>query len=97
MIVRIFRIRVPNALHQEFEAKFLSVSIPAVRSHPGLVSVTVARPTQWAPDEYAMISTWADSDAVAAFAGPDWNEAVIPDGMQRYVAECWVHHYEVFG
>ncbi|WP_295393351.1 antibiotic biosynthesis monooxygenase [uncultured Thiodictyon sp.] len=97
MIVRVFRVTVPRALHLEFEGKFLSVSIPAVRSQPGLVSVTVGRPTRWAPDEYAMISTWEDARAVAAFAGAEWRRAVIPEGMERYVADCSVHHYEVFG
>ena len=74
MIVRVFRVAVPRALHQEFECKFLSVSIPVVRSHVGLVSVTVGRPTRWAPDEYAMISTWEDARAVAAFAGAEWRQ-----------------------
>jgi hypothetical protein len=29
-------------------------------------------------------------------ASDDWNRAVIPAGMEKYVAECWVHHYENF-
>ena len=54
MIARIFRARVPQSLQAEFEKKFLSVSVPYVEAAAGLVSVSVARPTRWIPDEYAM-------------------------------------------
>jgi heme-degrading monooxygenase HmoA len=78
MITRLFRARVPQSLTAEFEKKFLSVSVPYVEAAAGLVSVSVARPTRWIPDEYAMISIWRSEDDVAAFAGDDWNRAVIP-------------------
>jgi len=97
VITRIFRVRVPVELHAEFESKFLSVSVPYVQTAPGLVSVSVGRPTRWVPDEYVMISVWRSEDAVAAFAGDNWNTAVIPGGMGKYVSECWIHHYDNFG
>ena len=97
MITRIFRVSVPARLHAEFEEKFLSVSVPYVQAAKGLVSVSVGRPTQWAPEEYVMISTWESVNSLCAFAGEHWNQAVIPAGMERYVTECWVHHYENFG
>lgn len=97
MITRVFRVKVPPALHEDFEAEFCSISIDAVESQEGMVSVFVGRPTHWAPDEYVMISTWEDEQAIREFAGEQWNQAVIPQGMEKYVAECWVHHYEIFG
>jgi heme-degrading monooxygenase HmoA len=97
VITRIFRVKVPADLHAEFEAKFLSVSVPHVKAAAGLVSVSIGKPTKWVPDEYVMISVWASEGAVVAFAGDRWNQAVIPGGMERYVSECWVHHYENFG
>jgi heme-degrading monooxygenase HmoA len=96
MITRIFRVRVPLALHAEFEQKFLSVSVPFVESEKGFVSVTVGRPTRWTPEEYVMVSVWRSEADIAAFAGENWNRAVIPVGMEKYVAECWVHHFENF-
>ncbi len=96
MITRIFRVRVPALLHAEFEERFLSVSVPYVQAAPGIVSVSVGRPTKWAPDEYVMISVWANEDALRSFAGEGWNVAVIPAGMEKYVSKCWVHHYENF-
>jgi heme-degrading monooxygenase HmoA len=96
MITRVFRVRVSREFHQEFEAKFLTVSIPKVQAAQGFVAVTVGRPTQWATEEYVMISSWENEQAVINFAGEQWNQAVIPEGMDKYVAECWVHHYENF-
>jgi len=96
VIQRVFRVRVQAALHAEFEAKFLLVSVPYVQAAQGIVSVSVGRPTKWAPDEFVTISVWANEDALRSFAGESWNVAVIPAGMERYVSECWVHHYESF-
>lgn len=96
MITRIFRVRVPDKLHAEFEQQFLDVSLPLVTSAPGLMSVSIGKPTRWAQDEYVMISVWRSEADVIAFAGENWNQAVIPEGMSKYVAECWLHHYENF-
>jgi heme oxygenase (mycobilin-producing) len=96
MIARIFRVRVPKALHLEFERKFLAVSVPYVKAAHGNVSVAVGRPTLWEPEEYMMISIWQSEADIITFAGENWNRAVIPQGMEKYVSECWVHHYENF-
>lgn len=97
MITRIFRVEVPSSLHVEFETKFLAVSVPHVQAAPGSVAVSVGRPTRWAPNEFVMISVWRDEAALRAFAGERWNQAVIPAGMEKFVAACWVHHYEQIG
>ncbi len=96
MITRIFRVSVPKSLHHEFEKNFLSVSVPYVKAQPGFISVVVGKPTSWEPEEYVMISVWDSEADVAAFAGKNWNRAVIPQGMEKYVSKCWVHHYENF-
>lgn len=94
MITRIFRVRIVDALKHEFEEKFASISIDAVNSNKGFISVTVLKPTEWAPNEYSMISKWEDESALKAFAGENWNNAVIPLGMEKFVIDCWVHHYK---
>ena len=95
-ITRIFRVRINPDLREEFEAKFATVSVAAVTGAPGSREVAIFRPTRWAADEYAMISTWDDEAALAAFAGEQWSAAVIPPGMETYVVECWVHHYRAW-
>jgi len=97
MITRIFRAQVPSSLHGEFEEKFLSVSVPRVQAAKGLLSVSVGRPTRWAPEEYVMISVWRSEQDLVAFAGETWSQAVIPAGMEKYVSSCVVHLYENFG
>ncbi len=93
-ITRIFRVRVPADLRREFEAKFSIVSIQAVNKTAGYISSSILKPTKWTPDEYSMISCWENEDALIAFAGKNWNRAIIPSGMERFVIECWLHHYE---
>jgi len=94
MITRIFRVKVPEALHQEFEIKFSSISVNAVMSQKGLITVSIGQPTKWTPDEYFMMTTWQDEQSLRDFAGDNWNRAVIPEGMEKFVSECWVHNYE---
>jgi heme-degrading monooxygenase HmoA len=92
-ITRIFRVRIHPELKLEFEEKFSSVSVRAVAEAPGLLAVSIFKATKWAPNEYAMISHWENVDALKAFAGEQWNHAVIPPGMEKFVVDCWVHHY----
>ena len=97
MITRIFLVRVVCSLKHEFEEKFSSISIDAVNHAPGFKSVTILKPTKWTPDEYSMISIWEDEASLQAFAGEEWSQAFIPHGMEKFVVECWVHHYESWG
>ena len=96
MITRIFRVRIDSALREEFETKFADISVRAVESQDGFISVYIGKPTKWAPDEYVMITCWKNEGSVRKFAGESWNQAHIPKEMQRYVKECWVHHYKNF-
>ena len=93
-ITRIFRVRIHPELKQEFEEKFASISVHAVDQALGFQAVSILKPTMWAVDEYAMISQWKNEAALKAFAGEEWNHAVIPTGMEKFVVECWVHHYD---
>lgn len=96
MITRIFRARINPDHRDEFEAVFPRVSMGAVEGRDGFISAAISKPTEWAPDEYVMVSIWRDEKALKAFAGDKWNEAHIPEGMERFFAECWLHHYESF-
>jgi len=93
-ITRVFRVRIDPDLRREFEEKFSSISVHAVDAAPGFISVAILKPSKWTPDEYAMISQWEDEAALIAFAGAQWNQPVIPPGMERFVVECSVHHFQ---
>lgn len=92
-ITRIFRVQIDATQRVVFEEKFASISVSFVNAAQGLISVTIYKPTIWAPDEYSMISAWQDEKALQKFAGDDWSRAKIPHGMETFIKECWVHHY----
>jgi len=96
VITRIFRVQIRPELRTAFEKDFLDVSIPLIKSHSGLSSVHIGRPTQWAPDEYVMISRWKRAEDIEDFVGKDWSQPLIPSGMEKYVVKCWVHHFDDF-
>jgi heme oxygenase (mycobilin-producing) len=93
-ITRVFRVRINTSMRQEFQEKFCSVSVQTVNKAPGFISVTIFKPSKWTPDEYAMISEWENEAALKKFAGDQWEHPIIPTGMDKFVIECWVHHYE---
>jgi quinol monooxygenase YgiN len=95
MIVRIFSVEIDPATRSAFEAGFQSLSVDAVTRSPGNLSCEIGMPTRWSPNTYAMISRWGDEDALVAFAGPEWNEAVIPAGMEQFAKKYSVEHYVI--
>jgi hypothetical protein len=52
-------------------------------------------PTRWSPNTYVMISRWREDDALAAFAGPEWNVAMISAGMERFGKIYSLEHYVI--
>jgi heme-degrading monooxygenase HmoA len=92
-VTRVFRVSIHPELRDEFERKFATISVHVAESAAGNESVTILKPTAWDPDEYAMISRWIDEESLEKFAGKNWNEAVIPTEMERYISNCSVHHY----
>lgn len=94
MIIRLFRVRVPQDLQEEFEQNFVSISVPYVQACSGLIDVKIGKLISSNSPEYLMISQWESIEAIALFADGDWQNAVIPDGMEKYVLECFVEHFE---
>lgn len=41
-----------------------------------------------------MVSQWENEAALRGFAGEQWVHAVIPPGMEKFVIEGLVLHYE---
>ncbi len=93
MIIRVFTTEVYKELHQEFEAKFKEISVPLVKGQKGLLGLEIAKPTQWNPNTYAMISKWRREEDIINFAGENWNEAHIPSGMEKFISDCAVQHF----
>lgn len=92
-IIRLFRVSIHTEMRREFEEKFASISVAAVKQALGSLGVEIYKPSQWAPHEYLMISRWQDEAALKSFAGDSWNSAFIPPGMEKFVSDCRVDHY----
>ena len=93
MIIRIFKVRIDSNLRSEFEQKFQEISVPYVQAQKGLISFVVGKPTQWTPEDYLLITHWSSEEDLVTFAGKNWDQAVIPEGMEKFVVECWVDHF----
>ena len=93
MIIRIFQVSIRPEYRDDFERDFNSISIDTVQNHKGLISCQVGGPTKWSPDDYVMITCWEDEASLAAFAGENWNQAVIPKEMRKYPKAFSVAHY----
>lgn len=94
MITRIFRVQIHKEYVADFEKAYEEVSIPLVKSQKGFVSLSTGSPMTKENLEYVMISHWESLEALKKFVGEDWQEALIPKGMEKYVDQCWLHHYE---
>ena len=94
MITRLFRVRIHANMRDMFEKAFEEISLPQVQAQAGLLAASFGKPSQWTPYEYVLITQWKDIESLEAFVGKQWNKAIIPKEMQKYVDQCWVHHYE---
>lgn len=94
MITRVFIAEVKPELAKEFEEKFRTISVALVKSQEGLISLKIGRPATADSNSYVMISVWEDTDSIKKFAGENWNEAVIPSGMERFISSCRVYHFK---
>lgn len=95
MILRVYRVTVPKNLHTEFEVKFKAVTVMLLAEYEGLLAVEIARPSEWKPLEFMMISKWNSIEHIKKMAGDNWNEAHIPDQMRKYTIAHSLDHYHL--
>ena len=50
VITRIFRVHIDPAKRSEFEAKFATISVKAVRSQNRFIAVEIGKAAKWTPD-----------------------------------------------
>ena len=97
MIVRIFRARLHTGKEDEFEHFVLETGVPMVKAQDGCTGVTVGR-SRWSEQpEFVVITYWESLDALQAFAGTDWDKAVIEPEEEHMLAHVSCDHYETIG
>ena len=93
MIIRFFRATTHDGKSDEFRSLFLETILPLIRSQEGLVSASVGLPHDESPNDFSMVMIWRDMEAVRAFAGDDWDRAVVLPEEAHLLKETHVHHY----
>jgi heme-degrading monooxygenase HmoA len=94
MIVRVFRARVHPGKEDEFERFVIETGVPMVRAAEGCTHVTAGKSRWNEQPEFVVVTHWRSVDALQAFAGPDWQKAVIEPQEEHMLAEVFCDHYE---
>jgi heme-degrading monooxygenase HmoA len=94
MIIRVFRAIVHDGKQEEFTEFFVNKAIPILKRQRGMLGVTVGKPMSCSPNEFLMVTTWADMKALEGFAGSAWQNAVIDPDEADLLKQTFAHHYE---
>jgi heme-degrading monooxygenase HmoA len=94
MIVRVFRARVHPGREGEFERFVIETGVPMVKAAEGCTHVTAGQSRLNEQPEFVVVTRWRSVDALQAFAGPDWQKAVIEPEEEHMLAQVFCDHYE---
>jgi quinol monooxygenase YgiN len=94
VIIRVFRARIHPGKEDEFERFVRETGVPMVQAQAGCSHVAWGR-SHWSDQpEFAVVTHWDSVQALEAFAGPRWQEAVIEPEEEHMLAEVFCDHYE---
>jgi heme-degrading monooxygenase HmoA len=97
VVVRVFRARVHEGKEDDFERFVLDTGLPMVKSHDGCTHATVGQ-SRWSEHpEFVVVTHWKSVEALADFAGSEWQEAVVEPEEEHMLAGVFCDHYEVIG
>jgi heme-degrading monooxygenase HmoA len=94
VIIRVFTARIQPGQEAGFERFVRETGVPMVEAHAGCSHVAWGR-NRWSDQpEFVVVSHWDSVDALEAFAGPRWREAVVQPDEEHMLAEVSCDHYE---
>ena len=93
MIIRVFRARIHEGKEDEFKRFVLEKGIPMTKEAEGCTHVTVGK-SQTGQPEFVVVSHWESVEALKAFAGPNWQEAVVLPEEEYMLHSVDCDHYE---
>jgi len=94
MIIRVFRPTIRPGKQAEFESFLRDTAVPLVSRQAGLVAQRVGRPRDPSSTEYLYVTVWEDVESIRAFAGEQWQAALITPDEEHLLQETWIGHYE---
>lgn len=95
MIIRVFRPTIHPGKEAEFETFLAETAIPLVSGQSGLVAQQVGKPRDPSSSEYLYVTVWEDVESIRAFAGDQWQQAVIAPDEAHLLKDTWIGHYEL--
>jgi heme-degrading monooxygenase HmoA len=95
MITRVFRARVHPGKEADFERFLREVGIPTATAQPGCRAVSAGRNLWSDTPEFFVVTTWDSVDAIRAFAGADWQHAVVAPEEEDLLVGVSTDHFEV--
>jgi quinol monooxygenase YgiN len=94
MIIRVFEARIHPGREGEFERFVRDTGVPMVQGHAGCSHVAWGR-NRWSDQpDFVVVTHWDSVEALEAFAGPRWREAVVEPAEEHMLAEVSCNHYE---
>ena len=98
MIIRIFRVRVLPGREQDWQERVERLSIPWLKSLPGLVAYYPGRPTLADGERtFTMVMLFESLAAIQAALGEGWRDPVLLGDETTLVESATVEHFEQFG
>ena len=94
MIVRVFRARIHQGKEDEFKRFVIETGVPMVKAAEGCTHVTAGESSWSEGPEFVVVTHWRSVEALQAFAGPDWQKAVIEPEEEHMLAHVFCDHYE---
>lgn len=95
VVVRVFRAWPHEGAADELERRLLHDSVELVTAAGGCLAFAALGPY---PDgRYEFVTTWTDLEAIVAFAGPQWEESVLPSGYDALLRRHKVEHVRQIG
>ena len=94
MVIRVFRPTIHPGKEAEFESFLRDTAVPLVSRQSGIVAQHVGKPRDRASTEYLYVTVWQDVESIRAFAGEQWQEAVIAPDEEHLLKDTWIGHYE---
>src|SRR5260370_12469790 len=94
MSIRVFRARLKPDMRPAYERLCREVSLPTIRAQPGCLATQIGTPRAGQPEDFVVVSLWSDVERLRAFAGEQWQQAIIVPGDADLLEQVRVEHYD---
>src|SRR5258706_11782836 len=94
MIIRVFGARLKAGMRSAYERLCCEVSLPTIRAQQGCLATQIGTPRAGQPEDFVVVPLWSDVESLRAFAGEQWQQAIIVPGEADLLEQVRVEHYD---